>query len=92
MILRTERTDGLNGASSFPAGLFGGALLVDTELRLGFFSAALVFTGNGLKMEARFAFFKINTYSLLVIAAKQINSVMPRDDHAKIRGRTHKSD
>lgn len=51
----------MNGASSFPAGLFGGALLADTELRLGFFSAALIFTGNGLNMEARFAFFRINT-------------------------------
>lgn len=60
LILRVERTDGLNGASSFSAGLFGGALLAESKVFLRFSSAALLFTGTGLNMEARFAFCKIN--------------------------------
>lgn len=53
LILRVERTDGLNGASSFPAGLFGGALLAESKACLRLSSAALLFAGTGLNMEVR---------------------------------------
>lgn len=49
--LRTERTDGLNAASSFPAGLFGGALAAGSTVCLRFSSAALLL-GAGLTREA----------------------------------------
>ncbi len=64
LILRVERTDGLNGASSFPAGLFGGALLAESKVCLRLSSAALLFAGTGLNMEVRlgFAFCTIYTY------------------------------
>lgn len=52
--LRMERTEGLNAASSFPAGLFGGALAAGSTVCLRFSSAALLL-GAGLNRQARSA-------------------------------------
>ena len=56
LILRVERTVGLNRASSFPAGFFGGALLAESKVCLRLSSAALLLTTMGLNMDARVAF------------------------------------
>lgn len=61
LILRMERTDGLNGGSSSPADLFGEALLADSIVCLCFSSAGFLFTGGGLNMEDRFALCTRNT-------------------------------
>lgn len=53
LILRMERMEGLNAASSFPAG-FGGALVADSIVFLRLSSAALLL-GAGLIREARVA-------------------------------------
>lgn len=52
--LRMEWTEGLNAASSFPTGLFGGALAAGRTVGLRFSSAALLL-GAGLNREARLA-------------------------------------
>lgn len=51
LILRVERTDGLNGASPSPGGLFAGALLAEGNVRLS--AAGLVSTETGLNREVR---------------------------------------
>jgi len=56
LTLREERTDGLNGASSFTAGLVGGGWSV----RLS--SAGLLAVGTGLNMDARLRFAFCRTY------------------------------
>lgn len=64
LILRVESTDGVNGASFFPTGLFG-ALLPECKVCLHFVSASLLFTGTGLNIEARlwFAFCRKDAYT-----------------------------
>lgn len=65
LILRVESTDGMNGASSFPAGLFGGALPESKACRR-FASVSFLLTGIGLTMEVRlqFAFCRKDAYTL----------------------------
>lgn len=59
-----ERTSGLNGATSFAAGLFAGALLAERRLCLRLSSTAFLLAGAGLNMEVRLTFARCGKHTL----------------------------